>query len=213
MDPVRDTYGTGIRNIGDVLLLYLKEINYQHALCHKHEKTTAIHTRGNELQVYRMYQSSAKLAEHLHKAVAKLSGWEESAYWEMNKQAWEKLRKEVENRVEQHSSQFHVSCRGVVWDGTPLLVHAYKFDADGYLKIELVIPEFKRHLLVLPVRTIAEAIECHEYLVPEFIAKPKPPYAGHEAAFESLTDYLSRTMPPELYATRCFPSSRVVDTS
>ncbi|MFA5800052.1 MAG: hypothetical protein WC840_03785 [Candidatus Peribacteraceae bacterium] len=213
MNSARDTHGTFLQNLGEVLLGYLKDIDYQYALCHKHEKTTAIHRKGKELQVYRMYQSSGKLAEHLHKAVAKLPGWEESAYWEINNKSWEKIRKEVENRVEQHSSQFHVSCRGVLWESTPILVHAYKFDADKYLKIELILPEYKSPLQILPLKRITAAIECHEFLVPELIAKPKPPYAGHETDFLTLTEYLSRTMPPELYATRRFPLHRVNDSS
>ncbi len=213
MRMAAENNGTTNRQIlAGLLCRYLADIDGMQSICRKHEGTSAIHTKGKELQVYRMYLSGSKLAEHLHEAAGKLPGWEESPFWSMSGGSWEKIRKEVEDHVERHSSQVHISSRGVLWEDTPVLIHAYKFDADKYLKIELILPEYASPLPVLPLRRIIQALHCHEFLVPEFIAKPKPPYAGHEADFLTLTDYLSRTMPPELYATRCFPLHRL-DTS
>ena len=204
---------TGLRLLASLLSRYLADIDGMYCFCKKHSETSAIHTKGKELQVYRMYLSGSKLAGHLHEAVAALPGWEESPFWGMSGKAWEELRRQVEARVEQPSSQVHISSRGVLWEGTPILIHAYKFDADKYLKIELILPEYEAPLPILPLHRIIQALHCHEFLVPEFIAKPKPPYAGHETdCLMTLTDYLSRTMPPELYATRCFPLHRL-DTS
>jgi len=173
--------------------------------CMKHNETAAIHTRGQELQVYRMFKSEGKTAAQIHEAVKTLPGWEESPYWVRHGEAWQKLKGEVEARVAGHSNQCHIACRGITWEHEPMLVHVYKFDGDKYLKVELIIPSYDGFLPVLPLRSITEALRCHEYLVPEFIAKPKPPYAGHEMRFISLSEYLSREMPPDLYASQCFP--------
>lgn len=187
--------------------IYLSEVDSYRSTCERHNKTAAIHTRGTELQVYRMFKKSDKLCQHLHQAVKGLPSWEESIYCKSQGGNWEKLKSEVEARVDSHSMQCHVASRGVLWDEIPMLVHAYKFDDDPHLKIELVVPEFKPMLPILPLRIIASSLHCHEYLVPKSMASALPPYAGHEIEFMSLWEYLSQTMPKDLYASTCFPQS------
>ena len=185
--------------------MYLEEIEAMRSYCMKHSKTTAIHTRGHELQVYRMYESKGKTAQYIHEMLAPFPEWEESPYWFSHGESWLRLKEEVEIRVNRHSNQCHIACQGIIWNNEPMLVHVYKFDTDKYLKVELIIPTNHGFLPVLPLRRITDAIQVHEHLVPEFIAKPKPPYTGHEMKFISLSDYLSREMPKGLYASECFP--------
>ena len=53
----------------------------------------------------------------------------------------------------------------------------------------------------LPLRTLASVLLCHEFLVPAFVAIPLP--TPQEAASLTVSAYLKRTMPPNLYASQC----------
>jgi len=187
--------------------MYLQDLDRSRTVCIKHSKTAAIHDCGEDLQVYRMFSSSTKVAKQLHTAAAALTGWEESIYWPLDRFKWEKLKGEVESRVKRHSKQYEIVSKGVLWEEIPILIHAYKFDCDPRLKIELVAPECGRVLPMLPVRLMASILRCHDFLVPAHIANPGPYYAGHEDRFLTISEYLSLHTPPELYAAKCFPRS------
>lgn len=180
---------------------YRQELVEQASFCKKHEQTAAIHDKGKELQLYRLFHRDAAVAEYLRKTTETLPTWKEALDWSSEGQKWEKLERDVIARMTKHGKLLPIVTKGVTWEGCPVLVHAYKFEADPVMKVELVLPHVERELPTLPVRTIASALRCHEYLVPSELAEARPPYERHEADFLSIQQYLSQTMPPSLYAT------------
>lgn len=173
----------------------------------RHEKTAAIHdTESDALEVYRMFDRKGATADQLHSSLKLLPSWERSPYWPMDGKEWESLRSDIESRVERHTRQCNIALRGLAWANMPMLVHAYKFDDDPKMKVEIVIPCFSSPFPMLPLRLVAEALRLHEFLIPAHVAKACPPYAGHETRFLTLWEYLSTSMPQSLYAARCLPT-------
>jgi hypothetical protein len=186
--------------------LYLSETEEYRAQCMKHAKTAAIHTRGNELQVYRMFKRDEATARHMHEAAKSLPSWEESPHWKSQKDEWKRIATNVTKRMERHSEQHPIITKGIVINGVPMLIHAYKFEPDPTMKLELVLPEYPGSDAEMPLKRIATALEGHERLVPQFIASAIPPYSHHEARFLTLGEYLTDKMPSSLYATQCIDS-------
>ncbi|MBI3332218.1 hypothetical protein HYZ99_04680 [Candidatus Peregrinibacteria bacterium] len=197
----------GLHRIAGAVYGYLRELHEYRDTCMRHEKTAAIHdTESDALEVYRMFDRKRETAEQLHRSLKMLPNWQESPYWVENGQRWEELKSDIGSRVDRHTKQYHIALQGVVWENIPMLVHAYKFDGDPKMKIEIVIPAFNSPFPILPLRLVAEALRLHEFLIPEHIAKPCPPFAGHEARFLTVWEYLSTSMPRSLYASRCLPT-------
>ncbi len=198
----------GLTMFADAALAYLREIEVQRALCIKHNETAAIHDRGQSLQIYRLFKRDEVTARQMRNATEKLQPWEDSPYWQANRKQWVDMEQQVVRRMEKHHKQHPIITRGIVWEGVmPILVHAYKFEPDPIMKMELIVPPFGNLVPQLPLQLIAASLQCHEYLVPNYIAEPLPPYDHHEAKFSTLLEYLSRTMPRGLYASECLPSS------
>lgn len=192
----------GLELLSQALHGYHQEIDAQRSLCDKHTPTAAIHTKGKELQLYRLFERDEATAEHLRRVTDALPSWEETLDWNREGKNWEKLERDITGRMTKHEELLPIVTKGVSWEGRPILIHAYKFEADPTMKVELVLPHVELENPELPLRTIASALRCHEHLVPEGLAQARPPYERHEAEFISIPQYLSHTMPPELYATR-----------
>ena len=193
-------------SLSGALLSYLQEVQEQHALVERHEGYVAIHTASKQLEVYRMFERNAETAQALRTAAERLPSWDQTPFWKQENNRWEKLAHEIEARMARHSKQHPILTRGIAWNNRPVLIHAYKFEPDPRMKVELILPTIPSLLPELPLRTLAQALQCHEYLIPSYIAKPVPPYEGHDTNFDTLSQYLSRTMPQGLYASQCFPS-------
>jgi len=203
----------GLHLLATGIFSYLREIHDYRDVCLRHEKTAAIHnTDSGALEVYRMFDRKDETAAQLHRSLKLLPSWQESPYWVENGKQWEELKSDIGSRVEKHTKQCHIALQGIVWENIPMLIHAYKFDGDPKMKLEIVVPPFNSPFRVLPLRLVAEALRLHEFLIPEHVAKPCPPYAGHEARFLTPWEYLSTSMPPSLYASRCLPTQLPGDT-
>lgn len=189
---------------GSALNMYLREVEAQRALCVKHLATAAIHDAGKELQIYRQFARKEETAASIRRFGDLLPGWEQTFEWDAQSAHLNKLQKAIERRMEKHSKQHAVYTRGVSWEHRPVLIHAYKFEPDARMKLEIVLPNVRRHVVELPIHVVCSALRCHEYLVPEFVAEARPPYEGHGTDFLTLTEYLSREMPDGLYATQSF---------
>jgi hypothetical protein len=84
-----------------------------------------------------------------------------------------------------------------------MLVHAFTRSAKT-LVVGLVLPRLGSALPELPLRAVAQALQCHEYLVPAAVA------SAIEAARPSgergcgVRAYLMRAMPQSMLASQCF---------
>jgi len=173
-------------------------------MCNKHNKTAAIHTRGKTLQVFRIFKTDELTAKNIRHATEQLPSWEQSLFWESNQQTFQKTLKEIESRMARHGKQHAIITRGIEWNDVPLIVHAYKFEPDSVMKVELVFPPCKNCIPSLPLQAVTTMLECHEFIVPDFIASPLPPYSRHEMNFlTTIKEYLLQEMPKDLYATSC----------
>lgn len=197
------TLPDGITLLAGAFSMYFEELEGYRARCIAHEKSAAIHQRGTELQVYRLFERNESAAQFLRDSTSALPGWQESSFWRSYGQKWKQVESGVRTRMAKHKRLTEIATRGVLWEGDPILVHAYKFDADPVMKVELVIPKSNPAMEDLPLRTIASVLECHEYLVPLSVAAALPPYQRHETKFLTVSEYLSQKMPTELYATQC----------
>jgi hypothetical protein len=191
----------GSQLLAEALHRYRQEIIEQSELCKRHTPSAAIHTKGKELQLYRLFERDEAVATQLRRATDTLPSWKEALEWDSDGKKWEKLERDVTARMSKHQELLPIVTKGIAWEGRPMLVHAYKFEADPMMKVELVLPHVERELPVLPLRILAQALGCHEYLVPQELAQARPPYERHETDFITIPEYLSQTMPAALYAT------------
>lgn len=198
----------GLSDFAIAFLDYLDDREKDRALVAKHAETTAIHTKGKDLQLYRLFDATAEVADYIRIGAEKLPSWEQSIFANPDLPRWEKQMHQVNQRMAKHQKLLPIVTRGVTM-GIPILIHAYKFEPDPILKVELIAVPHRTPAPLLPLQTMAALLSCHEFLVPDGVAKALPPYTRHEAEFVMMWDYLSQTMPKGLYASQCLPSNRV----
>lgn len=196
----------GLEMLAEAVHLYLGEIEECRAICELHKDTAAIHTKGKELQVFRMFKRDDTAITYLKNMTKQMPGWEESPHWLATGQKWQKLERDVTSRMKKHTKQIPIATKGVDWEGTPILIHAYKFETDPNMKLELILPDYESDTTPLPIQAIAEALRCHDHLLPQYMATALPPYERHETAFQTIPEYLAAHMPPARYASHCLTS-------
>ena len=196
------------RQYVEALYSFMSEIHEKRNQCLKHNKTTAVHTKGESLQVYRLYKNDADAITYMRTTVASLPSWNKAHFWEGKGNGWEKVKRDITARMRRHKKLRPILTHGISWNGSPILVHAYKFEPDPIIKMELVMLGDSASDPDLSLNTILDALDCHEALIPEYVAKPLPPYERHETEFSTLFEYLSQTMPPDMYNLFCFPQQR-----
>lgn len=204
-------HGTdGFQPLMEALYSFYADIKCRADLCVAQEKHAAIHmTKSKMLQVYRLYESQHKTADYLRVAVDSLETWEQSALWDFEGGIWEKIERDVNARMRRHKKLQPVLTRGITWKGNPILVHAYKFEPDPIMKVELVTPDSRMSAPQFSLHAVSDALDCHNFILPEHVASPLAPYTRHEANFLTPVEYLTRTLPEDLYTACCFPSSRL----
>jgi len=186
---------------------YLEEIAECNSICSRHDATTAIHTKGKTLQIYKQYERSEETARQIRDGSEALHSWTETHSWKYIGDTCEKLEREVKTRMKKHSRLFPIVTKGIEWEGKPILIHAYKFEPDEAMKLELMLPGTDEEESELPLKTIASGLRCHEFLVPSHKTNGLPPYTRHETNFLTISEYLSQHMPKSLYATECISNN------
>ena len=161
----------GLSLLSGAIYGYFEEIEFCRSICKKHNETAAVHTRGKTLQVYRLFNLMKLLQDRFATRQRELPGWKEASFWKSHQQVWERTLRQIESRMAHHGKQHAIITRGIDWNGTPLIVHAYKFEPDSVMKVELVLPPSNIPAPDLPLQTMAAILQCHEYIVPGFIAR------------------------------------------
>lgn len=182
---------------------YMQITQEQCNICSQFQKTAAVHTKGKTLQVYRMFDRNAKIAENIRTVSSSINTWDSLSDWSSLGSEWNTLQKGIESRMERHTKQVPILTKGIAWEGRPILIHAYKFEPDPFMKLELLAPKKAVEEQELPLSIMASILRCHRVLVPDFLANARAPYERHETEFETISNYLSQTMPKGLYATEC----------
>lgn len=196
----------GLNSLTEAIHSYLHDTDAHAALCEKHNTTAAVHTRGSSLQLYRLFKTDAVTAKQVHQASKELPDWSESIYWKKGGTLaglWEKQRRDVESHTTERNGLFPILTHGIAWEGLPVLIHAYKYETEPTMKLELIMGQYESPVPELSLHIILSLLRCHEFIVPEYIANALPPYERHETKFKTIGEYLTETMPKELYTTQC----------
>lgn len=191
----------------EALYLFHTDIKRRADLCVAHEQTAAVHmTNSKALQIYRLYPSQVESLKHFRLIADALPTWEEANLWDFEGNNWERVERNVNARMKKHKKLHPIFTRGISWNGNPILIHAYKFEPDSLIKVELIVPDSRRSSPQFALHALSDVLECHELLVPKCFATPLPPYTRHEAKFLTPLEHLSRTLPEDLYTLCSFPS-------
>jgi hypothetical protein len=186
MTPGRDAepeHSEEFADLADAISAYLLEIDGYCDVCRRCEKAVVVHKRSAGIEVARFFEFRDATLSHLRSALGVLGGNDEIAL----------ARKHLSAPLLRYS---------LSWKHRRLLVAASLFQADmALLQVTLFLPHLVSDLPELPLRTLAHALLCHEFLLPEPIAFPRPPPRLPQAL--SVFDYLQRAMPEKLYASQC----------
>jgi hypothetical protein len=193
----------GLASVAAALGRYLEEIDGYRRLCDGHRSTAAIRTPMKWLQVARSFEDTPDMVRRLQEVLQKLQPWEESYYWARLGTQWEAFKKRSAAHITPPGGAIeHLVLRGFVWMHTPVLGHVYRLPGHAGVSVELSAPPLPTDLPVLPLRALALLLDCHESLVPPRLAAAIPLKAHQQAKSWTVKEYLSRTMPPRLYASR-----------
>ncbi len=203
--PEHPTAQGGFQSLAEALYRFAADQKRQADLCMQYEATSAIHGDGSRYELYRMYPCNSDLIDCLRANTNALRGWDSACLWDFEGMKWEKLERDVRARMAKHGKLEPIITRGIEWKNRPFLIHAYKFSTDPRMKVELLLPDSQFSKPEFSLRAVSMGLELHEFLLPEYRAKALPSYAGHEASFLTLREYLSQRLPKDLYNLCCFP--------
>lgn len=175
---------------------YLQEIDDYRAVCRRHEGTAVVRQRRSQLQVARFFKNTSETATHLQSALRQLAALQgDHGRRDGGKDA---------RRWRRHSTQEKAWRCQIVWAGRLLSLDAYRSGETAILQVNLHVPCVPRgDLPELPLRLLAEALRCHEFLLPDVVTAPLPVPPRQAAAFVGLREYLLRVTPPNLLASQC----------
>jgi hypothetical protein len=199
--PESDSDDDGLGRLTMALAGYIEEVNDYRDTCLRHEEATVVTSARKTLSLLRLFPLTDAAREHVRNAAERLPGWERSLFWAAEKKACMDLRRRTSILVASEAGDVVVT-RGISWAGRPVLVSATSTRDGRFLQVNLLIPEITEDLVELPLRRVAHGLGCHEYLLPESIARPVP-RSKHRPDSLPLRAYLTRAMPPSLYASQC----------
>ena len=191
--PAEPRQPDGLTGLAEGLYAYLQEVTADRDLCRRHEATIAVQQLDGELRLARCFENSSRTVSHLAGAIRLLPRWRTP-----------RGRKGGEG--ERPPGTHDVPCllrSDIDWECRRHLVQAQIHPLSEALSVKVSVFPWECELQQLPLRTIATALRCHEFLVPEGTALPLPVPGGDGRATEGIRAYLARTMPPNAYASQC----------
>jgi hypothetical protein len=190
----------GLSALAAALAAYLAELDGYRAVCLRRGRSASIWDGGDGLRVRQEFGAADAVAETLRAAVLRLPGWDETAWWPAGRERWAGLMRRTKAEAASAGGR-RVALRGVAWDGRPALVSAGVPPGAAWLCVELVLPPLPADLPELPLRRVARALGCHEFLVPPSVALP--PQASPGGGALTVREYLKRAMPNNLAVSQC----------
>jgi hypothetical protein len=179
---------------------YLGELDDDRRTCLRHAATAIVSATPAGLRITRLFPRSRAATAQVRRAAGQLPDWRLSPFWAAHRRRWEAIAREppegTDGRV--------LFTRGLSWEGRPALVRAAAVE-PGRLEVDLLLPCLGPGLWELPLRTAATGLQCHEHLLPARVVRPLPRPAPLPPGHSSLTQFLTRATPQELYASQCFP--------
>ena len=177
---------------------YLREIDSYRAVCRRHEGTAIVDERAGDVRVGRSFESSRRTLGHLKSAMQLLPRSYGDAPRRSGHDRYGRHPQSLA-RIVKHDLPCLLQC-AVVWEGRRHIVHARRRTSPAVLSVDLFISPLESGLPELPLRTVAMALRCHEFLVPDIIALP---LAVRPDEKHGVREYLKRAIPPNLSASQC----------
>lgn len=173
----------------EAVYAYLQEVDDLRAVCRRHEGTAGVLEQEGILQLTRFFAPNSQITTYLESTLRQLPAWETDALWP-----------DAERRACQSST---FSRHTIVWEGCPLVVKVFFPTAAPFLQVDLLVPPWDGDLPRLPLRTLADALRCHEFLVPQAIAEAVPPPTDRQTRFLGIREHLERATPLNFCAAKC----------
>ena len=199
--PMTEVGTDPLELLTEAITTYFEEIDDCLHTCLRHERTTMAYDTPRALHLVRLFPRKADTLAHLRLTVARLRGWEESPFWQRDKGSWTALQRDTAKR-HPAGTERPLLTRGVAWEGKPSLVCVSPSKGQSHFRVELLLPPTRQDLPELPLRTVASGLRCHEYLLPEGVARAVPTMALPPPCLPLLV-HLRRATPQGLYASKC----------
>lgn len=192
----------GLTGLADAILSYLREIQDCWTVCQRHEGTAVLRERHEGLEITRFFECRDQTLTHVESAIRLLAVDPRIDGDDVPDLGCYGTKQQ--DRGSPSSSGMRAA---IVWEARTGIVDACRsLSHASLLQVTLLLLPQGIDLPELPLRTVADALRCHEFLVPEVIGVPVPP----PVSFRSLTvrEYLQRAMPSNLHASQCIPRTR-----
>jgi hypothetical protein len=189
-----------IHDLVQGLAAYLQEISDYGTVCRRHEGTATVCERGGTLRVIRSFQPGSQAVTHLFETVELLPRWRWGAP-RTNGEAAGALT----GRAQDGPGPRLPGRWDLAWEGRRVLVEAGAHPPAFHIEIEVCLFSREGELPELPLRALATALRCHEFLVPDGVAPALPRHPEPEREDCDISEYLLRAMPPKLIASQCIP--------
>jgi len=169
---------------------YLLEVDGYRSICRRHEETATVEQDDGVVCVVRCFEPAAEAVEHLRTAVQLLPPPRRDTqpnhhHGEGDSQPPREVRQDV------------------IWEGRLLHVRAGVQCSSAVLRVEVRVSPWESDFPELPLRTVATALRCHEFLLPDGVARAQPIREADQPKAHGVHAYLKCAMAPNLYASQC----------
>ena len=182
---------------------YIDDIERDCRECLQEESVATVTDTGGNLRLSWAIPCKRATIAHLREVIDGLPGWKESHFWTSDRPRLEALENRSWTGV-MVSGPEAVVRRGISWVGRPVLVEAIPITRGKQMVLELLLPAVYREWPELPLRPVADAVRCYRVLVPDDLVRALPRSSLPATGAESIGQFLTRTMPSNLYASQCF---------
>lgn len=187
--------GDGMPDLAEAILGYLLEIDGYRDTCLRCEGTAVVRAGSPGLEVIRYFARHDDTVSQLRSTIGRLSVRPSRNHHPFP------MSLGTVSKSQAHDDSGPLLRESIVWENRAALVHVTAADADAMrLQVSLLFPSVEGDLPKMPLRMLADALLCHEFLIPATVATPLP--AKPDATSQAVCDYLKRTMPRNLYASQ-----------
>lgn len=193
-DGARSEHGDALADLAGAFLGYFLEIDGYRNVCLRCEETATVREHPSGVEVLRFYTRRDESISHLLSAAGRLTHVPSRNRRQTGDGSGELSRSGVQNPSPS------LLRRDIVWENRPARVDVTAGLDSTRLRVSLLFPRLEGDLPELPLRTLAHALLCHEFLMPAAVMPPLPVEAGDGCL--TVLGYLKRTMPRNLSASQ-----------
>jgi hypothetical protein len=178
------------------LVAYLREIDGYRVVCRRHEETASVARDTGGLWVSRSFTPRDEILAHVAAALPLLQPCPTP------RAGSDGERPSGDGRSVPGTAQ-PLGCHEGVWEGRDVRVHVQERSGTDARSLTVRVYVPVADWPELPLRTLASALRCHEVLLPASIGAALPRPLGAVGDGLAIGEFLSRTTPPNLAASKC----------